>query len=142
MAATIKQISDALIARIISQVSQVNAKTCRSFPGFGYSEVLNFPFIGVAFDGGPLEPLVADNSVVNQVLRFKLWICGEDFRGSRYSMDSSYSLIEEVNTALQGEQLGLEIAPIEIIRIDPDQYLRQLGATVFVMEIATWQTRQ
>lgn len=142
MAVTIEQVSDALISRIVSQVTAVNAKTCRAFPGFGYSEVMNFPFIGVAFDGGPLEPLTSDNAVVNQVLRFKLWVCGEDFRGSRYSMESSYSLLEQAMTALKGQQLGLEIAPIEITRIEPDQYLQQLGATVYVMGIETWQTRQ
>lgn len=141
MASTIKQISDALISRIASQVTGLNTRTVRPFAGFGSGEVMNFPFVGVTYDGGPFDNLTSDNVAAVQTLRFKLSIAGEDFRGTVYTIESSHVLIESLITALKAQQLGLAIEPIRIVNIAPDQFMLDRGITVYVMEIETTQVR-
>lgn len=139
---TIKEISDALIARIIDQVAEINSNTCRSFPGFGYAEIINFPFVGVAYNGSDDLNYTSDNATCDEIIQFKLSVAGEDFRGASYSMESSYELLGSLRTALQGQQLGLFIEPIQILRTEPDRFMLDLGTTVYNMFIRTQQTQQ
>lgn len=143
MASSIKAISDALISRIVSQVSSLSTRTVKSFPGFGYAEIINFPFCGVALGGEVHEELASDGSIAKEILTFRLTLAAEDFRSARYSLESTYALIEDVRDAIMGQRLGIDgLAPISILGIAPDSFMLTLGVTVYVMTIETWQVRQ
>ncbi len=146
MAAAIKTISDALIARLASQVASLNSRTVSTFAG-SLKEFVeqgrNVPFVGVVLDKVNYVELNSDNSIAQERLSFELQVIADDFRGRGYSIESSYSLIDDIRDCLMGQNLGIEgLAPISISNVRRDEVSEKQGLAVYTLGLETWQVRE
>lgn len=146
MAAAIKTISDALIARLASQVASLNSRTVSTFAG-SLKEFVeqgrNVPFVGVVLDKVNYVELNSDNSIAQERLSFELQVIADDFRGRGYSIESSYSLIDDIRDCLMGQNLGIEgLAPISISKVRRDEVSEKQGLAVYTLGLETWQVRE
>ena len=145
MAAAIKTISDALIARLASQVAGLNSRTVATFAGsLGefVEEARNVPFVGVVLERLDYLELNSDNSAARETLSFQLLAITQDFRGRGYSIENSYGLIDDVRDCLIGHNLDLEgLAPISITAVSRDGSSEKHGLAVYTVGLKTWQIR-
>jgi len=148
MAATLKQISDALIAKI-ALLSEFNAHTVLTFKGdveeFLDKQTRNLPFCGVTLISGdyPEETRSADNSQSEEDISFQLTVIAEDFRGQKFSTEDAYVLLESLLSGLIGANLSLSgVATLAIDGFAEDEDLADKGIAVYRMTITTYQTRQ
>ena len=145
MAAAIKTISDALIARLASQVAGLNSRTVATFSGsLGefVEQARNVPFVGVALTQVSYIELNSDNSIAEERLSFLLTVIAEDFRGRGFSIENSYGLIDGIRDCLMGQTLDIEgLAPISISGVSRDIVSEKQGLAVYTVKLETWQVR-
>jgi hypothetical protein len=145
LAVAIKTISDALKARLVSQVASLNSKTVATFAG-SIEEFIqqgrNVPFVGLVLEDVSYGELNSDNSIAEENLAFQLRIVAEDFRGRGFSLESSYGLIDEIRDCLMGQTLGIEaLAPIAISGVSREGVYEKHGLAVYTLGLKTWQIR-
>ena len=148
MAATLKQISDAIIVKIAA-LSEFNVHTVLTFKGdieeFLDRQTRNLPFCGVTLVSGdyPEEMRSTDNSLSREDISFQLTVIAEDFRGQKFSTEDAYVLLEALLSGLIGADLSLDgVAPVAIGGFIEDEDLADRGIAVYRMTIGTWQVRQ
>ena len=145
MAAAIKTISDALIARLASQVTGLNSRTVATFAGSVeefVEQARNVPFVGVALERVNYKELNSDNSIAEECLSFRLQVIADDFRGRGYSIENSYGLIDGIRDCLMGQTLGIgSLAPISISEVSRDDDAEEQGLSVYRIGLETWQVR-
>jgi hypothetical protein len=146
LAGSVKEISDALIARLSSYVTGLNAKTVAIFAG-SIKEFVglgsNLPFVGVALEKIDYEELNAEGSLAVERLNFCLTAIAEDFRGRSFSVENNYSLIDSIRGALMGQTLGISgLSPVSILGVERDGEAEKEGLSVYLVRINTWQVRQ
>ncbi|MEA1996012.1 MAG: phage protein Gp37 [Gemmatimonadota bacterium] len=146
MAAAVKTISDAIIARLASDVESLNTGTVATFAGSieeFVSQGLNLPFAGVALENISYQQLNTDSSLAEEHLTFRLTVVAEDFRGRRYSVENTYSLVDSIRDALMGQTLGISgLAPVTILKVEKDSQAEEFGLAVYSLQVQTWQVRQ
>ena len=146
MASTIKSISAALIARLASAVTGLDAGRVAAFSG-ALEELAaaggNLPFAGVSLQEASYDSLNSDNSLAEEHLAFRITVLAEDFRGRRYSLENTYGLVDGIRDALLGETLGIAgIAPFRIKNCMKSRDHEKAGLTVYEMEAVTWRVIQ
>ncbi|HUU29374.1 MAG TPA: phage protein Gp37 [archaeon] len=146
MAALVKDISDAIIARLASGVDGLNTKTVATFAG-SLEEFVelgrNLPFVGVALENIRYEELNAQGSLAEEHLTFCLTAVAEDFRGRHFSVENTYGLLDSIRNTLMGQTLGISgLAPISILKAEKDGEAEKEGLAVYRIEIRTWQVCQ
>ncbi|MBN2290707.1 MAG: hypothetical protein JXQ83_15340 [Candidatus Glassbacteria bacterium] len=145
MAAPIKTVSDALIARLASQVAGLNTRTVATFAGSVGDFVgqgRNVPFVGVSLDKVRYGELNSDSSIAEERLSFQLRLIAEDFRGRGYSIENSYGLIDGIRDCLLGQTLEIEgLAPVVISGVVRDEVSEKQGLAVYTVGLETWQVR-
>ena len=143
MAASIKEISDALIETIAGGVDVLNENTVSIFTGDierFIEDGGNAPFVGVKFAGVSYKWLNPAKTVGEETVSFDLTLIAEDFRGPGYSMESGYEIIDRVRDCLAGSRLGLEsLAPLQLSAASFDQNHEDKGLSVFDFNVSTWQ---
>jgi len=145
--ATLKNIQDALIARIRGQVSALNSRTVKPWTGTieeFFEEGKNTPFCGVYFQGSDPSTEVVDNSATREDYTWLLTIITTDRRGMEYSNEDALELIDDIRTALIGHTLSGQsgVAPLTIGPISPVEEETERSVTAYEMEIYTWQIQQ
>ncbi len=142
MAATLQEISEALVARLSATVPGLAAAPrygpVRELPAGG----LTPPLAAVALERAAYRPLSSDSRQVLEELTFRLTLVAEDFRGRGCGLAGGYGLLEAVRAALQGQTLGLEgLAPLELSAAVLDLKSEEAGLTVYTLKAVTWQVR-
>ncbi len=146
MAADIKTISDAIIAKLASDVAELNSRTVATFTGSETDlaeQGRNLPFVGLSLASVGYTQLNADDSLAREELSFSLTVVVEDFRGQGFSLETGYGLLDHIRDCLNGARLGIEgLAPCRLSGFSVDSAAEKSGLAVFSSSLDTWQVRQ
>jgi len=147
LASAIKTISDAIISRLVSQVSDLNAKTVRTFSGsledFIEKTVKNTPFVGVHLAAVTYDQYDTQNRQAEEHLEFDLLLIIKDLRSKSYGKKASYDLIDDVRDALIGQSLSVSgLNPIRIESVGYSEDIETTGYYGYRMIITTFQIRE
>ncbi len=146
MAADIKTISDAIIAKLAGDVAELNSRTVATFSGSTgdlAEQGRNLPFAGLSLTGVSYTQLNAEDSLAKEELSFSLRLVVEDFRGQGFSLETGYGLLDHVRDCLSGARLGIEgLAPCRLSGFNLDSAADESGLAVFSASLSTWQVRQ
>jgi hypothetical protein len=145
MAAGIKTISDALIAKLAT-ASGLDSGKVKTFDGDARELVAKYkavPFVGVKLTNVRHEAVSSDGRVAEQVLTFELLLITEVFGDAGYSIESCYGLLDTVTQKLMAETLGIDgLRPIEIKGGDKNTDLEADRITAYDYEITVKQMIQ
>jgi len=148
--ARLKNIQDALISRIASQVPALNTRTVKSWTGTVEEffednvRVRNLPFCGVFFSGSDPSSETSDNACTVENYTWLLTIIAKDARGQQYSNEDALEIIDDIRAALIGHELSGQtgVTPLKIGAISPAEEVPEMSISAYEMEIYTWQVQQ
>ena len=148
--ARLKNIQDALISRIASQVPALNTKTVRPWTGTvddffeEKTRVNNLPFCGVFFDGSEALTEVTDNATTREDYLWTLTVIAKDTRGHAYSNEDALEICDDIRDALIGHRLSGQtlVAPLMLGPITPIDDVPDMLVSAYELEIETWQIKQ
>jgi len=144
--ASIKTISDAIIARLVDQVADLDADKVKTFDGSArdlLDAIKTAPFVGVALTNVEQEQPVSTGKVAMESLTFNLLLVAEDFSGIGYSIEDSYGLIDSVRNALMGQTLNISgLDPIEVASVEKNTSMESEKITAYDFKIKTGQVVQ
>ena len=142
MAATIREISDALV-ECLENVTSLGPGKAGIFAGTAgdfVEQCRNAPFAGIVLESADYTELASDSSLSREDLTFRIILIVQDFRGPGFSLEDGYALLDPLRRSLMGADLGLEgLAPLTLSSITRDKGVEEQGLEVFTLRVLTWQ---
>lgn len=125
MAYTIAQIEDAIVSKLNASVALKNlCNVIASYHGEidaltsqASQLIIPLPAVFVIYGGSNYDE-TANRSYTDE-LTFTVIVIAKDLRGNQQLKAAMYPILEEVETALIDNDLGLDIEPIHPVRIEP-----------------------